>query len=79
MDKKHISLRIRIIFMLFAAAIAITGVWINIIIVTLFGVILWIFSTILNVIYSGKDYRKNLYDLSENSSIVQKNKDHVKV
>lgn len=79
MNKKHISLKIRIIFMLFAAVMAITGVWINIMIVTLFGVILWIFSTILNVIYSGKDYRKNLYGFSGNSSIVQKNKDHVKV
>lgn len=55
MNKRYISLRSRITFMLFAAAISITGVWTNIKIVTLFGAILWIWSSVVNIIYSGKE------------------------
>lgn len=55
MNKKHMMLCFRIIFMLFAAASAIIGVWTNLKVLTMFGAILWIFSSIVNVIYSCKD------------------------
>ncbi|AGK95552.1 hypothetical protein [Clostridium pasteurianum] len=50
MIKKHIVWRI--LFMIFAAAISITGVWTDIKGMAMFGVILWVISTIINIIYS---------------------------
>lgn len=56
MKKIPIVLWKRISFMLFAAALCIIGVWFNTIIITLAGVIFWIISTAINVIYSTKNY-----------------------
>lgn len=53
MIKKHTVWRI--LFMVFAAAISIIGVWTNIKLLTIFGAILWIISTIINIVYSGQD------------------------
>ncbi|AJA46506.1 hypothetical protein CPAST_c04060 [Clostridium pasteurianum DSM 525 = ATCC 6013] len=56
MKRRSIVLWKRIVLMLSAAGLCITGVWFNIMIITLFGLILWIISTVVNVIYSNKDY-----------------------
>lgn len=53
MIKKHTVWRI--LFMVFAAAISIIGVWTNIKLLTIFGAILWVISTIINIVYSCQD------------------------
>ncbi|MFT8315370.1 MAG: hypothetical protein ABF633_14150 [Clostridium sp.] len=53
MIKKHTVWRI--LFMVFAAGISIIGVWTNIKLLTVSGVILWITSTIINIVYSLQD------------------------
>lgn len=73
MNKEYIALESRILFMLFAAAISITGVWINIKIVTLFGAVLWIVSSVVNVIYSAKNSGIE-YNLSKNLNVHKNNK-----
>jgi hypothetical protein len=72
-NKKHMVLRVRIIFMVFAATISIVGVWTNIKMVTWFGAILWILSSIVNVIYSVKNSGVEC-NLSRNSNVHQKKK-----
>lgn len=53
MVKKYIVWRI--LFMIFSAAISVIGVWTNIKLLTIFGVISWIISTIINLIYSHQE------------------------
>lgn len=65
MKKRHIILWKRIVLMLFAATLCITGVWFNTVLITFWGLILWGISTAINVIYSVKDYDL----LTENSSL----------
>lgn len=55
MEKRPIVLWKRIFFMLFAAALCIIGVWFNTRIITLAGVIFWIISTAINIVYSTKN------------------------